>query len=100
MASDELRDDDADRLLEVSNALLLEQQRQEDTLEQQVADLVEELCVVACDCGVADLVRLFDRMRDDRARCLLTIPGTLPTQPLGQLLELDERFRDRHESGL
>ena len=98
MTADELRRDDADRLLEISTSVLLEQQRQEDALEQEVADLVEQLRVVAGERGVGDLVGLFDGVRHDRPRRLLAIPRALAAQPLGQLLELDERFRERHEA--
>ena len=71
-------------------------QREEDALEQEVADLVEQLRLVAGERGVCDLVGLLDRVRHDRARCLLAVPRTFTAKALGQLLELDERVRERH----
>ena len=44
----------------------VEQQREEVDLEEQVAELVEQLRVVAGERGVRDLVGLLDRVRDDR----------------------------------
>ena len=82
--------------LEVACAALREQQREEVRLEEQVADLVEQLRVVAGERGVRDLVGLLDGVRHDRARGLLAVPGALAPEPLGQLLELDERVRERH----
>jgi hypothetical protein len=75
---------------EVAGPALLQKQREEVRLEEQVAALVVQLRVVASESGVRDLLSLFDRMRDDRARGLLAVPGTLAAEPLGQLLELDE----------
>ena len=98
VARDELRVDAARRRLEIARTALLEQQREEVRLEEQVADLVEQLRVVAGKRGVRDLVGLFDGVRDDRAGRLLAVPRALAAQPLGQLLELDERFRERHEA--
>ena len=54
-----------------------QQQREEVDLEQEVTELVGELRVVAPDRRVGDLVGLLDRMRDDRALGLLTIPGAV-----------------------
>ena len=73
-----------------------EEQREEVRLEEQVAELVEQLRVVAGERRVRDLVRLLDRVRDDRARGLLAVPRALAAQALGQLLELDERVGERH----
>jgi hypothetical protein len=64
-------------------------------LEEEITDLVEELGVIACDRRVRDLVRLFHRVRNDRARGLLAVPRTVAAQALGQLLELDERVCER-----
>ena len=75
---------------EVSGPALLQEQCEEVRLEEQVADLVVQLRVVAGERGVSDLVRLFDRMRHDRAGGLLAVPGALAAELLGQLLELDE----------
>ena len=68
-------------------AALLEQQRQEVDLEEHVAELVEELRVVARVGGVGELVGLLDRVRDDRALVLLAVPGALAAQAAGQLVE-------------
>ena len=68
---------------QVARAALLEQQGEEDGLEEQVAELVEELRVVAGQRGVGDLVGLLDRVRDDRGLGLLTIPGAVAAEPLG-----------------
>ena len=83
--------------LEVACAALLEQQREEVDLEEEVAELVEELGVVAADRRVGDLVRLLDGVRDDRPDRLLPVPGALAAQPLGELLELEQRLGKRHE---
>ena len=71
--------------LEVARALLLEQQREEVDLEEEVAELVEQLRVVAGERRVGDLVGLLDRVRDDRPRGLLAVPGAVAAEPLGQL---------------
>jgi hypothetical protein len=49
-------------------------------LEQHVAELVEQLCVVALVGGVRKLVGLLDGVRDDRPLVLLAVPRTLPAQ--------------------
>ena len=84
--ADELLVDGARDRVEVAVALLLEQQRQEEDLEQQVAELVVELGRVVGERRVGDLVGLLDRVRDDRARRLLAVPGALGPQAPGQLL--------------
>src|SRR5690606_5483234 len=53
---------------------LLRETRMEDDLEQQVAELVLELCDVAPLDRVRDLVRLLDRIRRDRLERLLEVP--------------------------
>ena len=60
-----------------AGAALLEQQRQEVDLEEDVAELVEQLGVVAALGGRGQLVGLLDRVRDDRALVLLAVPGAL-----------------------
>jgi hypothetical protein len=75
----------------IALASLLEQQRQEVGLEEEVAELVLELGGIAPDRGVCDFVGLLDRVRDDRASRLLPVPGTVAAEPLGQLLELEKR---------
>ena len=42
--------------------------------------------------GVRDLVRLLDRVRDDRPRGLLAVPGAVAAQAPRQLLQLFERL--------
>ena len=74
-------------------AALLQQQREEVDLEQHVAELVEQLGVVARLGGVGQLVGLLDRVRDDRALVLLAVPGALAAQPPGDLVEPQERGR-------
>ena len=72
--ADELLVNGAGDALEVAVALLLEEQREEVDLEEQVAELVGELGRIVADGGVRDLVRLLDGVRDDRARGLLAVP--------------------------
>src|SRR5439155_2803604 len=92
MPSHELLVHRARHRLEIPRALLLEQQRQEVDLEQQVAELVDELRVVATECRVGDLVRLLDGMRDDRLRRLLAVPRAVAAQLFGEGLEFDQRL--------
>ena len=96
VAADELRVHRPRDALEIALPFLLEQQREEVDLEEQVAELVEQLRRVAGVGGVGDLVRLLDRVRDDRARGLLAIPRAVAPQPPRQLLELDQRLGERH----
>ncbi len=96
MAAHELLVHAAGDGLEVARAALLEQEREEVDLEEQVAELAAERLVVAAMRGVGDLVGLLDRVRDDRARRLLAIPGALPAKLPGQLLEVEERLREAH----
>jgi hypothetical protein len=96
VAADELRVHRSRDLLQVAGAALLEQEREEVGLEEQVAELVEQLGVVARERGVGDLVGLLDGVGHDRARGLLAVPGAVPPQPPRQLLELDERIGERH----
>src|SRR5207253_1388177 len=87
---DELLVDQPRRLREIARALLLEQQREEVDLEEQVAELVEQLAVVARERCIRDLVRLLDRVRHDRARRLLAVPRTVAPQPLRQQLQVEK----------
>jgi len=86
--------DTARDLREVAGATLLQQQREEIDLEQQIAKLVEQLRVVGRKRGVGDLVRLLDRVRDDRLRRLLAIPRAFAAQALGQRLKFKEGPRE------
>jgi hypothetical protein len=87
VAGDELVVDPRRDRGEVAGAPLLEQEREEVRLEEEIAELVLELGVVARERSVGDLVGLLDGMRDDRARRLLAVPGTVAAQPLGQPLK-------------
>src|SRR3954447_24636547 len=69
---------------------LLEQQRQEVDLEQDVAQLVEHLHVVARVGGVGQLIRLLNRVRHDRALVLLAVPRALAPQPARDLVQRDQ----------
>ena len=84
-------------------AALLEQQRQEVHLEEHVAELVEELGVVARVRGVGELVGLLDGVGHDRALVLLAIPRALDAQPARQGVELRDGYGDirlrRHAAG-
>src|SRR5439155_10044117 len=81
---------------EISLALLLQEQGQEVDLEEQVAQLVEELPARPGPGCVRDLVRLFDGVRDDGAGRLLAVPRALEAQAPRQLLQIDERLFERH----
>ena len=87
VAADQLLGQLLGDLVERTLAALLEQQRQEDDLKEDVAELVAQLRVVALGGGVGELVCLLDRVRDDRALVLLAVPGALPPQPAGDLVE-------------
>jgi hypothetical protein len=90
MAGDELRMAAPSNRGEVALPILLEQQREEVRLEEEVAELVFQLGRVTGERGIRDLVRLFDRVRNDRARRLLAVPGAVAAQPLGQLLKFEK----------
>ena len=89
----ELRVDAAGHLRQVARASLLEQEREEVDLEEEVAELVEQLLVVAGERRVRDLVGLLDRVRDDRRRGLLAVPGAVAAQALRQALQLEKSRR-------
>jgi hypothetical protein len=74
MARDELVVDPFRDGREISGAPLLEQEREKVGLEEEIAELVLELRVVADERRVGDLIRLLDRVRDDRPRRLLAVP--------------------------
>jgi hypothetical protein len=87
---------------QVARAALLEQQRQEVDLEEDVAELVEKLRVVAAQRRVGQLVGLFDGVRDDRALVLLTIPRALAAQAPREVVQGREGVGDlgtRHGAG-
>jgi hypothetical protein len=87
VAADELLADVLGHLGHVARAALLEQQREEVDLEEDVAELVAQLAVVAGVGGVGQLVGLLDRVGHDRALVLLAVPGALAPQAAGQLVE-------------
>ena len=64
-------------------------------LEEDVAELVEQLGVVALVVRrVGELVGLLDRVRDDRALVLLAVPRALHAQPARELVEAPEGVGD------
>jgi hypothetical protein len=95
MPADELRVHGIRNRVEIAVPLLLEQEREEDNLEEEVAELVVELRGIVRERRVGHLVRLLDGVRDDRASSLLAIPGTLGAQAPGQLAE---RVEGRHRA--
>src|SRR5262249_111677 len=98
VASDELGVDRTCDLLEITLPTLLEQQRKEVDLEEQITELAQQLRAVVSKRSVRNLVRLLERMRHDRLRRLLAIPRAVTPQPLGQLLELEQRVGECHVS--
>ena len=83
--------------LEVALSSLLEQEREEVDLEEEVTQLAAQRLVISRERGVGDLVCLLDRVRDDRPLGLLAIPGALPPQLPGQVLEVEKRLREAHD---
>ena len=79
---------------EIAGAALLEQQREEVDLEEDVAELVEQLGVVAGVRRVGELVGLLDGVRDDRALVLLAVPRALGAQAARERVEAAERVGD------
>src|SRR6185437_6565828 len=69
---------------QVAVALLLAQQRQEEGLEQQVAEFVDELRARARLRRLGHLVGLLDRVRHDRADGLLAVPRSAAATPPGR----------------
>src|SRR4051794_9265566 len=74
-----------------AGAALLEQEGEEVDLEEDVAELVEELRVVIAVRRVSEFVRLLDGVRDDRALVLLAVPRALAAQSPRQVVERFER---------
>jgi hypothetical protein len=95
MASDQLLPAVVGDLLEAPGPALLEQKREEVDLEEDVAKLVQQLAVVAAVGSVRQLVGLFDRMGDDRALVLFSVPGTLLAQLTSDLVQLRQRLSRR-----
>ena len=89
-------------LREVAGVALLHEEREEVDLEEDVAELVEQLGVVALVGRVGELVGLLDGVRDDRALVLLAVPGALHAQSARELVEAPEGVGDvgpAHEIG-
>jgi hypothetical protein len=76
---------------QVAGAPLLKQQRQEVDLEEDVAELVEQLLIVAAVGGVGELVCLLDCVRDDRPLVLLAVPRTFDPEPARDPVQTAER---------
>ena len=74
-------------LAEAALTALLEQQGQEVDLEQHIAKLVEQLGVIAPLSGIGQLVGLLDRVGDDRALVLLTVPRAFAPQAAGDRVQ-------------
>src|SRR3954465_2785770 len=79
---------------EVAGAALLEQQREEVDLEEDVAELVEELRVVTGVRRGGELVGLLDGVRHDRALVLFAVPRALHAQAARERVEAAERLGD------
>src|SRR4051812_5569131 len=90
VAADQLVDHPIRDRGQAARAALLEQQRQEVDLKENVAELVDQLVVVALDGGVGQLVRLLNRVRHDRALVLLAVPWAFHPQPAGYLIQTGE----------
>ena len=90
MTRDELVVDAPGHVGQREPALLRRQRGVEVDLEQDVAQLVEHLGVVARMRGVGQLIRLLDRVRNDRALVLLAVPGAVAPQPARYLVERDK----------
>ena len=92
MAADQLVGDVTGNRREVTLAALLQQQREEVDLEQDVAELVDQLRVVARVSRVGELVGLLDGVRHDAALVLLAIPRALAPQPPRHLVQRQQRL--------
>ena len=96
MPRDELRVDATSHLLEIARTPFGQEQGEKEALEEQIAELVEQLGVIAGKRCVSNLVGLFDGVRHDRPRRLNAVPRALSAKLLGELLELDERLGQAH----
>src|SRR5215218_9064581 len=86
VAADQLLRHGLGDVRQVAGAPLLQQQREEVHLEQHVAQLVQQLGVVAARRRVRELVGLLDRVRDDRALVLLPVPRAFAPQTARDLV--------------
>src|SRR5918999_3211235 len=90
MAADQLRGARLGDGADIALAPLLEQEREEDDLEEDVTELVEHRLGVAAPGGIGELVGLLDGVRDDRSRVLLAVPRALAAKPPRDLVEASE----------
>ncbi len=77
--------------LEVPIALLAKEQGEHVDLEEEVAELVEQLRWPVAERRLGNLVRLLDGVRNDGADRLLAVPRTLAPELLRQLLKREQR---------
>ncbi len=90
VTADQLVGDAADDVVDREGALLLGEPRQEDDLEQQVAELLAVLVRIVPVQGVQDLVGLLQEVAPERGVSLLAIPGAVAAQLRHDVVELDE----------
>ena len=76
---------------EIPGPALLEQQREEVHLEEDVPELVEQLGVVSVLGRIGELVGLLNGVQDDRALVLLAVPRALGAEAARDLVESLER---------
>src|SRR5690349_23650717 len=98
MTADQLLGHLSRHALQRALVALLEQQREKDHLEEDVAELVAQLLVIAQLRGLCQLVGLLNGVRHDRALVLLTVPGALASQSTGDLVEALERVERQRAS--
>ncbi len=91
VAADQLRRAGLGDGRQIALAALLEQQREEENLKEDIAQLIDHRLRVVAGGGVGELVGLLDGVRHDRASVLLAVPGAFPAQSPGHLIEVLER---------
>ena len=91
VAADQLGRDAPRDLRPVAVTLLLQQESQERGLEQQVAQLVQELGGIVLLRRLGHLVGLLERVGDDRPGRLLPVPRAVPPQAGSQPHQRDHR---------
>lgn len=90
VAADHLGGDGLDHVGKGESAFLLRHLRVVDHLQQQIAELVLEVeLVAACD-RVGNLIGLLDRIGRDRGEVLLQIPGAARTGRAERRHDLDQ----------
>jgi hypothetical protein len=97
MTTDQLVADRSQRVRNGEPPFILRNPREEDALEDEVADLSAKIVVIAAIDGVEDLVRFFEHELPERLERLLVIPGTSTraAQPRHDVDELLERIAGR-----